>query len=422
MPKLSDSMETGTIIAWLKADGDNVAIGDELVEIETDKATIAYAAEDAGALQIAAPVGTTTAVGAPIAQIGEPASTKGSAGLTPPSVPMINGPSAPGANEPAPASSGSNGHQVVTGVRVKASPLARRMAEQLGVALESLVGSGPDGRIVKADLQQQAPAAVAPVEPAVPTATSSAPVTSGSALWLRQQPPVDATGQDRVEPLTRLQRTIATRMIHSRREIPDFTVSVDVDAAPLADLRAQLKAAAQADQPVPSLNDLIIKAVAVALHVRPRANASYSEAGIVIHKCVNVGLAVASQGVLLVPVVRDADLKSVGQIARETRVLAERARDGQITPAELDGGTFTISNLGMYGALECVPVINGSQAAIIGVGAVRREPTVVGDDLVIGQRMRLTIACDHRILYGADAAELLDAVRFALERPLSLAL
>jgi pyruvate dehydrogenase E2 component (dihydrolipoamide acetyltransferase) len=310
------------------------------------------------------------------------------------------------------------------------------MAAQLGVVLDSLAGTGPNGRIVKSDVQQQAastaaaalaPDAAAPslatvvAEPSAPQIASALvpPVITPQSLG----PPVcGPAAQDRSEPLTRLQRTIVDRMVRSRSEVPDFTVSVDIDAAPLAELRAQLKAASTAQQPVASFNDLIIKAVAVVLRAHPRANASYSDGSIVFHERVNVGFAVAGQDALLVPVVHDADLKSLGQITRETRALAERAREGRISPAELDGGTFTISNLGMYGMRECIPVINGSQAAILGVGALRREPVVCGDELTIGQRIRLTAACDHRILYGADAAKLLDAVRSALEHPLSFAL
>ena len=211
-------------------------------------------------------------------------------------------------------------------------------------------------------------------------------------------------------------------MVASRAEIPDFTVSVDVDAQPLATLRTQLKATMAGDRAAPSVNDLIIKAVALALGGHPRANASYREGAIVLHDRINIGFAVAGQGALLVPVIHDADVKSVGQIATESRALAQRAREGRVTPPELEGGTFTIANLGMYGALDCIPVINGAQAAIIGVGAVRTEPVVANGELAIGQRLKLTIACDHRILYGADAAELLDLVRSFLERPLSLAL
>lgn len=384
MPRLSDSMEEGTIVAWLKNDGDAVTAGEEIVEIETDKATMAYAAEETGALHIIAAAGATIAVGQPMARIDEREA-----------VASVN-----------------NGNGSGT-ARIKASPLARRMAAELGVALESLVGSGPNGRIVKADVERGVPG-----PPQAPTAPDLPRTVAPAA------PAGDRRGGpgERLEPLTRLQQAIVSRMVASRAEIPDFTVSVDVDAQPLATLRTQLKATMAGDRAAPSVNDLIIKAVALALGGHPRANASYREGAIVLHDRINIGFAVAGQGALLVPVIHDADVKSVGQIATESRALAQRAREGRVTPPELEGGTFTISNLGMYGALDCIPVINGAQAAIIGVGAVRTEPVVANGELAIGQRLKLTIACDHRILYGADAAELLDLVRSFLERPLSLAL
>jgi pyruvate dehydrogenase E2 component (dihydrolipoamide acetyltransferase) len=430
MPRLSDSMEEGTIIAWLKGDGDEVTVGEEIVEIETDKASMAYAAEETGTLQIVAAAGAPITVGATIAQIGEPAML--TVGATAPSSSTSNG----HANESAVAN--GHGDTVVTGNgaaqsgRIKASPLARRMANHLGIALETLVGSGPGGRIVKVDIQEHA--ADTPVTapaPALAQASGPAPgappkpaLVAGTRHPVQGAPatprPVTAAGT--VQELTRLQQTIAQRMVRSRTEIPDFTVSIDIDAGPISELRAQLRAAAGEGRPTPSFNDMVVKASALALRDDPHANASYSENTVINHDRVNIGFAVAGQGALLVPVVTDADLKSLGQISRETRALAERVRSGQITPAELEGGTFTISNLGMYGVLECIPVINGSQAAILGVGAVRAEPVVSDGELAVGHRMRLTIVGDHRVLYGADAAQLLNAIRATLEQPLSLAL
>jgi pyruvate dehydrogenase E2 component (dihydrolipoamide acetyltransferase) len=372
----------------------------------------------------------TITVGATIAQIGEPAML--TVGATAPSSSTSNG----HANESAVAN--GHGDTVVTGNgaaqsgRIKASPLARRMANHLGIALETLVGSGPGGRIVKVDIQEHA--ADTPVTapaPALAQASGPAPgappkpaLVAGTRHPVQGAPatprPVTAAGT--VQELTRLQQTIAQRMVRSRTEIPDFTVSIDIDAGPISELRAQLRAAAGEGRPTPSFNDMVVKASALALRDDPHANASYSENTVINHDRVNIGFAVAGQGALLVPVVTDADLKSLGQISRETRALAERVRSGQITPAELEGGTFTISNLGMYGVLECIPVINGSQAAILGVGAVRAEPVVSDGELAVGHRMRLTIVGDHRVLYGADAAQLLNAIRATLEQPLSLAL
>ena len=425
-------MEEGTIIAWLKDDGDTVSAGEEIVEIETDKATMAYAAEDSGALQIVAPEGATISVGAEIARIGEPKAA--AVKTTAPGQNLNDGSAAGGAGadvDPAAGSSSNGASNIggagsVQGARVKASPLARRMATELGVALETVVGSGPNGRIVKADVLAQTVASPVGATASVVVLSASSPVFAEETTPAPVSKSFTAVGlatdEDTVEEFTRLQSTIANRMIRSRAEVPDFTVSIDVDAEPMSELRAQLKAEASDTRPAPSLNDMVVKAAALALRAHPRANASYTEQHVILHAHVNVGFAVAGQGALLVPVIADADLKSLGHISRESRALAERARSGQITPAELEGGTFTISNLGMFGALECIPVVNGGQAAILGVGAIRTEPVVADRALAIGLRMRLTIACDHRILYGADAAEFLDAIRSVLEHPLSLAL
>jgi pyruvate dehydrogenase E2 component (dihydrolipoamide acetyltransferase) len=428
MPRLSDSMEEGTIVSWLKSEGDAVAIGEELVEIETDKATMAYAAEDEGVLRILALEGATVAVGAPIAQIGEVASAAPDPGSPEPRTtsaedrqPAVEPPRAAG-----PTAGQANGR---SRDRVKASPLARRIATQLGVELSQLVGSGPAGRIIKADVlasaQRRTPAASKGVSTEVVEYERQieAPIVHAPrplALPASELRPEPAAG-DQVQPLTRLQQTIAQRMAASRAQVPDFTVSADVDAGALVEFRARLKAATSDGAAAPSLNDMIVKASALALRQHPRANSSYSDGSVVLHSSVNVGFAVAGEGTLVVPVVADADLKSIGRIASEARRLAERARDGSITPAELSGGTFTVSNLGMFGMFDCVPVINGSQAAILGVGALRQEPVVVDGAVTSGSRMRLTLVGDHRVLYGSDAAELLASIRSILENPLTLA-
>jgi pyruvate dehydrogenase E2 component (dihydrolipoamide acetyltransferase) len=384
MPRLSDSMEEGTIIGWLKRDGDLVTVGDELVEIETDKATMVYAAEDEGVLEIFAAQGATVPVGGQIAVIGHASG--------------VDAFEADGA--------GPNGHP--RGDRVKASPLARRIAAQLGIEIVGLTGTGPGGRIVKADVLAEAASATAPANAIEPEPEPAAAATN-----------LDG---DTVQPLTRLQQTVALRMSATRAEVPDFTVSADVDAGALTRLRAELKAAAAEGDPVPSVNDMIVKASALALRKHPRANASYDEGNAVLHSQINVGIAVAGEGTLIVPVIADADLKSLGRIALESRRLVERARQGTIAPPELSGGTFTVSNLGMFGMFDCTPVINGRQAAILGVGGLRQEPVVVDGELAVGWRIRLTLVGDHRLLYGADAAQFLATIRSTLEQPLMLAL
>jgi pyruvate dehydrogenase E2 component (dihydrolipoamide acetyltransferase) len=438
MPRLSDSMEEGTILKWLKSDGDEVSRGDELVEIETDKANMTYEADQDGTLSIVAQEGDTLAVGETIARIGEGGAENGAApaerereeggdegggeGETatataqeaPPEEPEE--PAEPPAREE-PAETGGNG-------RIKASPVARRMARELGLELGALQGTGPGGRIVKADVEaaskgdgaQAAAPAEAPAAPEEAAAPQKAPppVVSGDA----QTGKGEATTHD----LTRLQQTVARRMAESKATAPDFVLNVDVDMEEAVDLRKRLKAAAAEGQPVPSFNDFVVKAAARALVDFPRANGAYRDGKFELYSRVNVGVAVAGQDALVVPTVFDADTKSLGQIARETRALAERVRAGAITPPELSSGTFTVSNLGMFGIQSFVAVINPPQAAILAVGAMAPTPVVRDGEVVVRNIMRITLSCDHRILYGADAAEFLSRIRERLENPLQLAL
>jgi pyruvate dehydrogenase E2 component (dihydrolipoamide acetyltransferase) len=271
---------------------------------------------------------------------------------------------------------------------IKASPTARRLAEALGVDLASLTGTGPGGRIVKEDVEAAADGAAAP-ESATPT----------------------------LQQLTSVQKVVARRMVESRTTVPAFELRVVVDMERAVAMRTALKAAARDGVPVPSFNDMVVRASALALRDHPRANGSYSDGTFVLHERVNVGVAVAAQDALLVPVVADADGKSLGAIARATRDLALRGRDGGLTPPELDGGTFTVSNLGMFGVRSFTAVINVPQAAILAVGALERRAVVDGDAVVPRHVMDLTLCCDHRILYGADAAAFLADLRANLEVP-----
>ena len=228
-------------------------------------------------------------------------------------------------------------------------------------------------------------------------------------------------GESEAQELTRLQQTVARRMAESKATAPDFVLYVDVDMEEAVELRKQLKAAA-GERPAPSFNDLIVKAAALALTEFPRANGAYRDGRFELYPRVNVGVAVAGQDALVVPTIFDADRKSLGEIARESRGLAEKVREGKITPPELSAGTFTVSNLGMYGIDRITPVINPPQAAILGVGAMGPQPAVVDGEVTVRARMTLTLVCDHRILYGADAAEFLARIRERLENPLSLVL
>ncbi len=445
MPRLSDSMEEGTILRWLKGDGDDVRRGDELVEIETDKATMTYEADQDGVLRILADEGATLPIGEVIARIGDgggpnggdPAAAAAPAEAPPleveePDAPLTgpagehgaataatqDAPPPPPAAAPAPTPAAAPS----PGERVKASPVARRIAREQGVDLAALSGSGPGGRIVKADVQAAvipdggpaaAPAQPAPVAEPVPT-PAPAPEAPGDLATVK--------GEVRVQELTRTQQVIARRMAEAKATVPEFTLEDEIDMDAAVRAREELKAMAGEGAVVPSYNDMIVKASALALREFPRANGAYRDGHFELFSRVNVGVAVAGEGSLVVPVVFDADGKALGEIARETRALAARVRDGSITPPELSGGTFTVSNLGMYGISNFTAVINPPQAAILAVGALVERPVVRDGAVVPGHVMPVTLACDHRILYGAEAAEFLGRLRALLEHPAALAL
>ena len=406
MPRLSDSMEEGTILTWLKADGDMVAEGEELVEIETDKATMTYESPASGTITVVAAAGMSLPVGAVIARIGTPSSSENGqapAGLVEDAQPTIAQETPVGA--PAVPADGS----------VRATPVARRLARAHGIDLSALKGSGTRGRVTRSDVAASAgielasPAATAPA--ARPAPTASTPVSRDMDA---------ARGEVTVVKLSKLQQVVARRMAEAKATVPEFQVETQVAMDAALALRAQLKAVG--GEVVPSVNDLMIKAAALALRQWPRANGSYKDGRFELYSRINVGVAVAAQDALVVPTVTDADTRSLGSIASEVRRLAERVRNGTITPPELSGATFTVSNLGMYGMTAITPVINTPQAAILGVGVSRPAYVPIDGQPVERQIMTLTLTCDHRILYGADAAQFLAAIRSFLEQPLGLAL
>lgn len=399
MPKLSDSMEQGTIISWLKATGDQVKAGDELVEIETDKSNTSYLAEIEGSLEILVPVGTTVAVGEPIGRIG----SGGSSPSQEDAGSAVAAPLRPGAIEAA------NGNDTV-----KVTPLARRVATAHAVLLENVRGTGPLGRITRGDVLN-----AAGIEPLV-RSRPQAPRAAGTAQQstTAQSP---TSGGHRQE-LTRLQQLVVRRMAESKSTVPHFQVQTEVDMGAALALRHDLKAVTEDAHPVPSVNDLIVKAAAIALRSHPLANGSYKDGAFELHDDVNVGVAVATEGALVVPVIHNADVKSLGQIAAHMRRLAAAVRDQTIAPPDLSGGTFTVSNLGMFGMTAITPVINPPEAAILGVGTVRATLARVADEIVDRSLLTLTLSCDHRILYGADAARFLAEIRDLLEAPLRLVL
>jgi pyruvate dehydrogenase E2 component (dihydrolipoamide acetyltransferase) len=432
MPRLSDSMEEGTVLQWLKQVGDEISIGDEIVEIETDKANMAYESDVAGTLtEILAEEGATLAIGTPIARVGDSsegsnAPAAGPVGAASPTVLAAGGGSAPRGTpaSPPPAGEGpesaggdrraadSESADTDGSNRVKASPVARRIAKEKGVDLSTIEGSGPGGRIVKSDVKKAASAGGAVDGAAAgPAAETAAPIT-----------PETAKGQTTYEDLSKLQSTIARRMSESKATAPHFYLEAEIDMSRAVEARARIKATAGEGEVIPSFNDMVVKACALALREHPRANGAYRDGRFELYSRVNVGVAVAAQDALVVPTVFDADRKGLRQIATESRALAQKVRDGQITPPELSGGTFTVSNLGMYGIDNFSAVINTPQAAILAVGAIKERPVVRAGELTSAQMLYVTLACDHRILYGAPAAEFLARVRSLLEEPLALAL
>jgi len=408
MPRLSDSMEEGTILTWMKQVGDEIAIGEEIVEIETDKANMAYESDVSGTLtEILAQEGETLPIGTVIARVGDSG----------------EGPGAQPAGESSPETPSPPAKD---GERVKASPVARRLAQDKGVDLVGLHGSGPSGRIVKADVEkaEAGPApgieeAPAPVASPISSAPSPSPITAAPSA---NEPAETAKGQTAYEDLSKLQSTIARRRAESKATAPHFYLEAEIDMTRGVAARAAIKAGAKEGDVVPSFNDMVVKACALALREFPRANGAYRDGRFELYSRVNVGIAVAGQDALVVPTVFDADRKGLRQIATESRALADKVREGSITPPELSGGTFTVSNLGMYGIDAFAAVINAPQAGILAVGAIKERPAVRDGAIVPAQLMNVTLACDHRILYGADGAQFLARVRELLEQPLALAL
>jgi pyruvate dehydrogenase E2 component (dihydrolipoamide acetyltransferase) len=430
MPRLSDSMEEGTILTWMKREGDEVAVGDELVEIETDKANMAYESDVAGTLsRILAQEGDTLAIGTPIAVVGDPGDGNGAAPATHGAKPADTSPtdtpagaSSSNAEDPLPPhhpqegitpTSAQSAGVSVGEERIKASPVAKRIAKEVGVDLSTLTGSGPGGRIVKKDVESaEVPAASAPQQAGVGADAAGTGSAAGET----------AKGSTTYQELTRLQQVVARRMSESKATAPHFYLQTEIDMSAAVEARARLKAMTPEGEVVPSFNDMVVKACALALKAFPQANGAYKDGRFELYSRVNVGVAVAAQDALVVPTVFDADRKGLREIAEDARSLAGKVRDGRVTPPELSGGTFTVSNLGMYGVTNFSAVINAPQAAILAVGAITEKPVVKDGAITTAHILGVTLACDHRILYGAPAAEFLARIRSLLEEPLSLAL
>jgi pyruvate dehydrogenase E2 component (dihydrolipoamide acetyltransferase) len=434
MPRLSDSMEEGVILTWLKQVGDEIAVGDEIVEIETDKANMAYESDVAGTLtQILAEEGDTLPIGAPIAVVGDPGegsspATAGPVAVEDPPPPVAKASSGEGSSTAPPAGEGSvetsegsvAAKETAHGERVKASPLARRLAKERGVDLSGIAGSGPGGRVVKADVEATSPPTPTQQdgvggEVAGAAAPSSSPASA--------EAPETAKGAVTHVELSKLQQVVSRRMSESKATAPHFYLETEIDMTAAVEGREQLKELAGEGDVVPSFNDMVVKACALALREFPRANGAYKDGRFELYSRINVGIAVAAQDALVVPTIFDADKKGLREIATDARALAGRVREGSITPPELSGGTFTVSNLGMYGVTNFSAVVNSPQAGILAVGALGPKPVVADSgEIEVRQLMGVTLSCDHRILYGADGAEFLARIRALLEEPLSLAL
>ena len=395
MPKLSDSMADAIILKWLKSPGEAFQRGEALLEVETDKATVVYEAETDGTLQaILVPEGGSASVGQPIATL-DAASSTALAREAP--VASAEAPAPVLTESPAqvPATNGSP----ASGARSNATPVARRTALELGLSLHEVSGSGPGGRITADDVRE--------------TAAALGPASARAAAHGRGEVTV-------VEP-TPTQTTIARRMARSAATIPVFTVSVDADVSQI--LAHRKTARADGAEASFSLNDFVVRATALALGEFPRFNASWVDERIELYSRINVGIAVAADDALLVPVVADADRCALKEIAAETRRLAHAARHRTLRLEELQDATFTVSNLGMFGVRAFTAIVDPPQAAILAVGSVRREPAEDGaGGVAFHDVMTLTLSCDHRVVYGVDGARFLSRLRELLEQPLALTL
>ncbi len=432
MPRLSDTMQEGTITRWLKQPGDEIKKGDIIAEVETDKANMEVESFDAGILeQILVKEGETAPIGQTIAVVGSgqnvqqatvvkteaingqaPAAAKAPVTSSPPAQEKRNAASdkVVQAGNSTNAQSSQNVSESGT---LKASPLARRMAEEHGIDLQQVKGTGPYGRIVRDDiedfleLQRSQPA-----QPVQETALTQ-PAAQQAQVQVLQE-------GDEVKNISSMQKTIARRLAESKQTVPHFYVRNEVDMTDALALRKQLNVGAGENGIKISVNDFVIKACALALEKFPDVNSSFKDGQFVHHQHVNIGIAVDIPNGLVVPVIRDANIKGVRTIAREAKALAEKARAGKLAPADFTGGTFSLSNLGMMDVTDFVPIINPPEAAILAVASARKVFVPINDQPVIRDIMPLTVSADHRILYGAAVARFLQEVKRLLQNPYDL--
>ena len=466
MPQLSDTMKIGVLQKWRKNEGDKVSPGEVIAEVETDKAVMDFEAFDEGVLLkrlvadgASMPVGTPIAIigkaGDDITKLVEEAKARASGGAAKPAAPApaaakpaaaaakpapapaANGQAAAQAAKPAPApkrapvpaaqAAPAAASAASSGGKVLASPLARRLATDLGIDLRGIQGTGPGGRIVERDVKAAQEgtstdwhAAEEAPQTSAPRVSATAPLPAQIVPERRQEarPAHAAPAEDIVKPLSMMRRTIATRLVEAKSTIPHFYLTADVDMEAAMEFREQV---AQVHGAKLSVNDLVLKACALALRRIPEANASFTEEAIIQHARVDIGMAVAIEDGLITPVIRDADKKTIGQIGTEARELAARGRERKLRPEEYTGATFSVSNLGMLGIRHFAAIINPPEGAILAVGSVRKVPVVKDGKIVPGQTMSITLSCDHRVIDGALGAKLLQAIVAILEKPISLA-
>lgn len=417
MPKLSDTMSEGTLVKWLKKEGDTVSMDEDIAEVETDKATMTMPSFDEGILyRIYVKEGETVVLGASLALILEPGEeppadadqAPSSASAADPAEDKAEKPVAEKAEAaaPAPAAAKSPPPSVssapTAGGRIKASPLARKLAEEQGVDLRRVTGSGPGGRIIKKDVL-------------------NAPAGGGGGSNLGLLPAPGSRGDQSI-PLTGMRRVIAQRLLESKTTIPHFYLNIEIDTEPLMTMREQVNAASTANGgPKYTVNDFIMRATVLATDSVPAVNASFQGDSILQHGEINLSVAVAIEEGLVTPVIRSAQMKSIKELAGELKELAGRAKDKKLTPAEMQGGTITISNLGAFGIGNFDAIINPPQAAILAIGTITKQPVVnAANQIVPGQRMWIGMSCDHRVIDGAVGARFLSELKRFLETPILL--
>jgi pyruvate dehydrogenase E2 component (dihydrolipoamide acetyltransferase) len=412
MPALSPTMEEGVLAKWHVKPGDKVEPGQVIAEIETDKATMEVEAVDDGVVaEILVPEGAQgVKVNTPIARLQGEGAPAAKPAPKPAEAPKAEAPKpapaapAPAAAKPAPTVAAA------PGARVFASPLARRLAAQAGIDLKTVRGSGPHGRIVRRDVE------AAPAGKAAPAAAAAA--APRQVLSLEQQG-IKPGSYDLI-PLDGMRRTVAKRMTESFRDVPHFPLTIEVEIDRLLEARTRVNAMLEKQGVKVSVNDFVIKAAAHALMAVPAANASYTPDGIAMHHHADISMAVAIEGGLITPIVFAAETKGLAQIAKETKDLAERARTRKLKPEEYQGGTFSVSNLGMFGIKSFASIINEPQGAIMSVGAGVQQPVVRNGQLAVGTVMAVTVTCDHRVVDGATGAKFLQAFKALIEDPVTM--